>query len=295
VKAQALDEQTLSLHPVDSMVDTVNCSIHGDGTATYVCHHLTGDKVGLGFNSDTPSDDSPDPDAWCDDCEVIRAAHGGWNEQSESLTKFALLCPGCYKKARHQNTKTDSTLNELAGVRWKCGSCEEWHTGPVFDISYDHPDYWSDENVESFRREQKAGAPVRNLNGTFLDEDFCAVNGEHYFMRGRIELPILGTREKFCWGVWGSLSRPSMEAAVAYYADPENVPLPSPLFSWLNNRIKFYPEQNSIKMYAHLQPGNRRPKFEIEPTNQPISRDFHDGIPPSRVKEIMKFSLPQLF
>jgi hypothetical protein len=277
------------------MGDTIQCATHGDNTAAYVCHHLNSDTLGLGFNRDDPTEEKPYPDAWCDDCEIIRAAHGGWNADSEKLTSIQLICAGCYNKARHQNTKTDSSLDSLSEVRWKCGSCEEWHTGAVLDIGYDHPDFWSDENTEAFQHAKRAGAPDRDLNGTFLDEDFCAVDGNHFFMRGRIALPILGTREKFYWGVWGSLSRPSMETAISYYAKPQAAPLMQSLFSWLNNRIKFYPQHDNIKMQAHLQPGDARPLFEIETTNLPLSRDFHDGIPPSRVKDIMKFSLPELF
>jgi hypothetical protein len=41
--------------------------------------HLLGETVALGFNRDDPTDDNPFPDAWCDNCELIRAIHNGWN------------------------------------------------------------------------------------------------------------------------------------------------------------------------------------------------------------------------
>lgn len=73
------------------MADKVQCETHGEAGKTYVCQHLIGDAaVGLGFNRNEPTDENPFPDAWCDNCELIRAAHGGWNEQSEKLTKISL-------------------------------------------------------------------------------------------------------------------------------------------------------------------------------------------------------------
>jgi len=111
------------------MAGNVECGIHGVRRETFVCTHLLGDSVGLGFNRNDPGEENPFPDAWCDDCEIIRAAHGGWTEESEKLVKISVLCSGCYERARIRNTRTTYTLADLAGMRWKCGSCEEWHRG----------------------------------------------------------------------------------------------------------------------------------------------------------------------
>jgi hypothetical protein len=66
------------------MSKTVECSIHGKSKPAFVCHHLIGDSVALGFNREEPNAEEPFPDAWCDNCEIIRSAHDGWNETSES-------------------------------------------------------------------------------------------------------------------------------------------------------------------------------------------------------------------
>ena len=276
------------------MADTIQCDTHGESNKAYLCHHLTGKTVFLGFNRNDPTEDNPFPDAWCDDCEIIREAHGAWNEISEKLTKIVLVCAECYKQIRIRNTKTESTLDALDDVRWQCGSCDKWHTGPILDIAFDHPDYWSAEHAGAFAREQKAGAPARNLDGHFLDADFCAADGKVYFARGYIELPIIGTEKTFSWGVWGSLSRDSMEKTLAYENDPENAPLPPPLFSWLNNTIRFYPAaKDGVKMWAHIQPG-LRPRFEVQPSDHPLAIDANEGIEPSRVLAIMQWRLPEL-
>ena len=91
------------------MADTVHCGIHGDTAEAFVCTHLVGEATGLGFNREDPTHENPFPDAWCDNCELIRAMHGGWNEESEKHVSIALLCSGCYEQTRIRNQRLKST------------------------------------------------------------------------------------------------------------------------------------------------------------------------------------------
>jgi len=79
------------------VAETIQCDTHGESQQTFVCTHLTGETSGLGFNRDDPDSENPFPDAWCDHCEIIRAAHDGWNDEAQKLTKIVLLCSGCYE------------------------------------------------------------------------------------------------------------------------------------------------------------------------------------------------------
>jgi hypothetical protein len=268
------------------VTDKISCATHGESEKTYVCRHLLGDAAGLGFNRNAPTADNPFPDAWCDDCEVIRAAHNGWNEQSEKLTKISLLCSGCYERACIRNTRPSTSLDDLTDVRWKCGSCEEWHTGPCLDFSYDSPYYWREEYEEESRRARLMPSVSKNLEKTFLNEDYCAIHDHDFFVRGLIHLPIIGTAETFRWGVWGSLSRESFETLWKMEEDPKRLELPA-MFSWLSNQIPEYPDTLNLKMYAHIHKVDWRPDFELERTDHPLSQEYHKGITPERVKEIM--------
>src|ERR1700756_2918665 len=127
------------------MPNNIKCATHGECLQTFVCAHLAEGNVGLGFNREEPTADDPYPDAWCDNCEIIRAAHDGWNEECEKLTKIVMLCSGCYKRAQIRNTNPSVTLDDLADLRWKCGNCDEWHTGPCLDFGMDSPHYWNEE------------------------------------------------------------------------------------------------------------------------------------------------------
>jgi hypothetical protein len=273
------------------MSNTVRCSKHGESQQSFACVHLIGDATGLGFNRDDPTADNPFPDAWCDDCEIIRSAHSGWNEESEKLTKITLLCSGCYERSRIRNTRTAVTLDDLSGLRWKCGSCDEWHTGPCLDFGYHAPIHWSEEYDAANRLSNLHATWKQERPRTFLNENYCSIEDRDFFVRGIIQLPIVGSAEALRWGVWGSLSRDNFDRLLRMEDGPKEVELPA-MFSWLSNRIPEYPDTLNLKMYAHVQKQHSRPHFELEPTDHPLSQEYHHGITAERVKEIMLWRLP---
>jgi len=268
------------------MAGKIHCETHGECETTYVCTHLVGESAGLGFNRDEPAADNPFPDAWCDNCELIRAASDGWNEETEKLAKISLLCSGCYERARIRNTRPDITLDNLADLRWKCGSCEEWHPGPCLDFSYDSPQYWLNKHGAMHRKNQLRPGWGETNGGTFLNEDFCAIEDHDFFVRGIIHLPIIGAAETFRWGVWGTVSRANFEKLLEMDKDPDRVELPE-MFSWLSSLIPEYPDTLNMKMYAKIQEVGMRPHFRLELSDHPLSQEYHRGITPERVREIM--------
>ena len=250
---------------------------------TFVCSHLVGEATGLGFHRNEPTEDDAFPDAWCDNCEIIRNSHGGWDNTPDELTTIRLLCSRCYQRARIRNERPTVTLDDLSALRWKCGSCEEWHTGPCLDFGSDAPAYWRKELEEDERM-------VGKRRASFLDSELCAVDDEHFFVRGLIHLPIIGTGKSFRWGVWGSLSRENFEK-LRTLPEAEAAVLP-PMFSWLSTQLPEYPDTRSLKMYAHPQLNNERPHFRLELTDHPLAREYHHGITPERVRDLMSKLLP---
>lgn len=268
------------------MSEKVHCSTHGESEQTFVCEHLVGESASLGFNRDEPTPENPFPDAWCDDCDIVYRTHNGWTEESEKLVKISLLCSGCYQRACVRNTRPTVTLDDLADLRWKCGSCEEWHTGPCLDFGYDAPCYWRKDHNEMERRAQLLPSWDKDTRSTFLTEDYCAIENRDFFVRGLIHLPIIGTAETFRWGVWGSLSKSNFETLLRMDQDPKRAELPA-MFSWLSSDIPEYSDTINVKMYAHIREPGERPNFELEASDHLLAQQYHKGITPERVKEIM--------
>jgi hypothetical protein len=61
----------------------------------------------------------------------------------------------------------------------------------------------------------------------------------------------------------------------------------SELPSYFQCLIPEYPDTLSLKMYAYIQELNRRPHFELEPSEHPLSQEYNKGINAERVKKIM--------
>ena len=148
------------------------------------------------------------------------------------------------------------------------------------------PIYWLEKHEKASDRASLLPRWSKKPKTTFLDEDFCAIEDRDFFIRGLIHLPIIGAAETFRWGVWGSLSRENFEKLLAMHTAPSRVELPR-LFSWLSNSISEYPDTLNLKMYAHIQAPGQCPNFILELTDHPLSQEYHNGITPERVREIM--------
>jgi hypothetical protein len=57
---------------------------------------------------------------------------------------------------------------------------------------------------------RELGVPEAELEERVdLTADQCVVDGEHFFIRGHIVIPVIGSEESFAWSVWCSLSEKS--------------------------------------------------------------------------------------
>ena len=80
--------------------------------------------------------------------------------------------------------------------RFTCTACGEVHEGmPAF--GWPHPIYYT-----AVPEEERAARCV-------LTSDMCMIDGEDFFVRGCIEIPVHGQDESFSWGVWTTLSEKS--------------------------------------------------------------------------------------
>jgi len=95
-----------------------------------------------------------------------------------------------------ERKKAKAKLQQITASDWKCSSCDQVHSG-LFDLAAFNPDFWTGE---------KAYAPNSKLTleGDFLSEDFCVIEGENFFVRCVLEFPIKGFDLTFGFGVWST-------------------------------------------------------------------------------------------
>ena len=110
-----------------------------------------------------------------------------------------------------------------------------------------------------------------------LTPDQCVVDELAFFVRGHIEIPIIGHEEPFILGVWSSLSEPSFVHMCHRWED-EDRGSDDPYFGWLSTRLPVYPQTVNLKLAVQSRPPGVVPSFTLEPTDHPLSLDQHKGI-----------------
>jgi hypothetical protein len=172
----------------------------------------------------------------------------------------------------------DPRWQRLHDHTWTCIACAMEHQG-VFDLGCSRPDFW-----------QPAGDPLPNSAVTSsthcLTEDLCILEGEHYFVRCILQLPLVGAPgEHFAFGIWSSLSGKNFEIYTATFDTGEQADL-GPWFGWFSNRLRGYPETLRLKCLVHPQAGRQRPRIELQDCDHPLARESREGITYERLLEI---------
>ena len=211
----------------------------------------------------------------------------------EELCKIVLLCSGCYERSCIRNTRPSITFEELSTLRWKCASCDDWHTGPCLDFGFSEPYYWNNNHERASRWTNLIPRGLKKPSKTFLDSDYCSIDDESFFVRGVNSSADYRRSGFLLLGRMGIPKPCDFEALLRADDDDERVDLP-PMFSWLSSQIPEYPDTLGLKMYAHIQELGSRPHFRLERGDHPLCVEYHHGITPERVREIMLRRLPAL-
>lgn len=182
----------------------------------------------------------------------------------------------------HVPLHQDPRWQKLHDREWICPCCGETHAG-LFDIACDNPDFWRDA------KEMSPNAEVlrsRHELTDVLTEDFCILNGEHFFVRCVLRLPIIGAAEDwFAYGAWCTLSRKNFDIYLDAFDAGASEGL-GPWFGWFSNRLPGYPDTLNLKCQIHPQPNRQRPHIELEPTDHPLAVEQRHGITLDRLLEI---------
>ena len=161
---------------------------------------------------------------------------------------------------------------------WTCTVCGETHQG-VFDLACGKPGPWPGS-------EDKAPNGALDLSGNFLSEDFCVLEGQHFFVRAVLELPIRASGgQVFGFGTWTTLSRANFVRYVETFDSGEQGGL-GPWFGWFSNRLEGYPDTLNLKCQVSPVSGRKRPLLSLEPTSHPLAVDQQGGITFDRLLEI---------
>ena len=153
-----------------------------------------------------------------------------------------------------------------------CGGCGQRHEGLPFGYGSAAPAYW---------HEGLAGA-----DRSVLEDEICVIQGQHYFVRARLVIPVLDADEDFEWGVWVSLSGENFRRMAELWSTAGREREPA-YFGWLSTELPAYPLATlNLKTHVHTEPVGTRPHVILEPTDHPLAVEQRTGITVHRVHEI---------
>jgi len=108
-----------------------------------------------------------------------------------------------------------------------------------------------------------------------LDTDSCIVDGEDFFIRTVLLIPIHDSDEHLGFGVWVSQKKESFETYMENFYSADI----GPFFGWFSNELMFGGQSTlNLKTMAYFQGDGLRPYIELEPTDHPLSVAQSNGI-----------------
>lgn len=91
-----------------------------------------------------------------------------------------------------------------------------------------------------------------------LSSDQCVIDGQCFFLRGLIEIPVLDSSENFYWDVWVSVSAANFSRSSDLWRKAGRESEPA-FFGWLNTLIPIYPRTGNLYV--------ERPPHILPPVN----------------------------
>ena len=158
--------------------------------------------------------------------------------------------------------------------QYRCRSCDQLHDGLPTAYGAEAPAYWY--GLSSPEREERFQ----------LSSDTAIFDDQHFFVLGRVEIPIIGEEEPFVWGAWITLGQEDFERALEHWETPGRERLLEPTVGFLSSSLPTYPDTLNLLGRLHTRPLGLRPFIELEPTDHPLAVEQRTGITWARVEEI---------
>jgi hypothetical protein len=91
----------------------------------------------------------------------------------------------------------------------RCAECGKEHPRSALELSFKRPD----AVVALSKAEREARCKESN--------DLCSMDGERFFVRGVLPLPVAGRQEPYCIGLWAEISAQAYERIWKLWDEPD--------------------------------------------------------------------------
>jgi hypothetical protein len=164
---------------------------------------------------------------------------------------------------------------------FKCATCGNVHHGIPHSFAADFPDMYA-----NMKREERDARAV-------IGSDQCIVDEECFFIRGCLEIPVLGSVEPFLWGLWASVRQEVFDEISASWEEPGRERIRGPFKGRLANCLSIYAETLNLKVKILIMPVGTRPPSEVEELEHLLAVEQRSGITEQRAQELASLLLHQ--
>ena len=148
----------------------------------------------------------------------------------------------------------------------KCATCGQVHTGLLLSFAADSPDMYANMNRDD--RDTRC----------FRGSDQYIIDQQWFFIRGCLEIPIIGSDEVFLWGLWASVREEVFDEIEDCWELHARENSRGPFKGRLANSLAEYPETLNLKVKILLQPVGTRPLFLVEESTHQLALEQAQGI-----------------
>lgn len=159
-----------------------------------------------------------------------------------------------------------------------CVTCGSFHDELPMCLGSPAPAAWFD--IPTGDRDHRAQ----------LSSDQCVIDNQHFFLLGRIELPVRDSPDPFVWLTWVSVSESNFARAGELWGTEGRESEP-PYFVWVQSVLPYQGGTLSLKGELITRPVGQRPLVMLEPSDHPLSVEQRNGITLARVQEIVENAL----
>jgi len=158
-------------------------------------------------------------------------------------------------------------------VGFACAVCGETHAGETRDIrmGLPQPIFLLDEDEREHR--------------SWVGEDAAILDGERFFVRALLELPIAGEEGYFGYGAWVEVSEPAYAALVELWHDEDGW-RSEPFAGTLANELSPYAFTDGLPVRLRLRDVRLLPLVELEDGEHELVRAQRHGISPHRAHQL---------
>lgn len=150
---------------------------------------------------------------------------------------------------------------------YRCTTCGDEHHELPFSFGFDEPDQYHWLSVDE--REERA----------LLSESQCVIDHEHFFLRGCVDIPIVGNQDPFLLGAWVRVSEADFQEVAEHWVEVGREDGDGPYKGRLANSLPvFKPDTFDLEVELIVQPVPNRPLIKIQSPHHLLAKQQKDGI-----------------